>query len=449
MADGGAADPAALTAREALAAMAAGRLTSADLVAACLARIDATEGALGAWVHVDRAGAMRTAEALDAHRRRGLPVGPLHGLPVGVKDIVDVAGLPCARGSPQDRGRVAQTDATVVRRLRAAGGIVLGKTVTTELASYPPPPTANPHAADRTPGGSSSGSAAAVAAGHVPLALGTQTNGSIVRPASFCGTVGYKPTYGAVARSGVMPFAPATDTLGLLARSVEDCVLLEHLSGPDGVDTDALPHTMALSARALEAPPLTPVFGFFEGPAWAEAEPALRDALQELLAALPGTRHIATPAALADSATMLRRIMAAESAHHLGGYLDRDPVGLHPVLAEMFREGRALSATLYLAARASQPRLAAAFDPVFEEVDALITPAAPGEAPSRDSTGSPSFCSLWSLTGLPAVSLPLLVGPAGLPIGVQLVGPRGDDARLLRTARWLVRHLAARQEDAA
>ncbi|MEO0761825.1 MAG: amidase [Pseudomonadota bacterium] len=442
MTDGPRHDPADLTATEALAAMAAGGLTAADLAEACLARIAAREPEIQAFTHVDAEGARRAAAGLDRHRRAGLPVGPLHGLPVGVKDIIDVEGMPCERGTPLEAGHRARADASVVRRLRAAGAIVIGKTVTTELAAYPPSKTRNPHDVTRTPGGSSSGSAAAVAAGMIPLAIGTQTNGSVVRPASFCGTVGFKPSYGAIARSGVMPFAPATDTVGLLARSVEDVALLEHLTGPDGQDPDALPHILPLAATAMAEPPLTPVLGFFEGPAWGEAEPWLAEAFNELLAAVPGTVHIATPSALAATAVTLRALMTAEGAHHLGHYLDRDRAQVHPILAEMFDEGRQLPATDYLTARAAQPRLRAALAEAFEEVDALVTPAAPGEAPGRESTGSPAFCSLWSLTGLPAITLPLLAGPGGLPVGVQLVGPHGDDARLLRTARWLVTHLA-------
>ncbi|MGF1552734.1 MAG: amidase [Paracoccaceae bacterium] len=442
MADALSPDPADLTAREAISAMADGRLTAAALTDACLARIEAHDSRLGAFVHVDAAGARRAAKATDERRRRGLPRLPLDGVPVGVKDIVDVAGMPCAWGSPLVEGRRPRADSTVAARLRAAGAVIVGKTTTTEFAGYPPAATLNPRAESRTPGGSSAGSAAAVAAGLVPLAVATQTNGSVIRPAAFCGAMGYKPSFGTVARTGVMPFAPSVDHVGLIARSVDDLALLEHLAGPDGGDPDALPHGLPLVGTASSAPPLAPVLGFFEGPAWGEAAPGTAEAFAELSAAIPGIRHIATPPALGETATLLRRLMCAEGAHHLGAYMDRDRERVHPILCEMFEEGRRLPATDYLAARATRLGLRAAFGAIFEEVDALVTPATPGEAPSRETTGSPAFCSLWSYTGLPAVTLPLLAGPDGLPLGVQLVGPHGDDARLLRTARWLVRRLS-------
>ncbi|MEM9783046.1 MAG: amidase [Pseudomonadota bacterium] len=442
MADGAKPDPADLTAREALAQLASGALSAAALVDACLARIAAHDGAIRAFAHVDAEGARRAAEALDRHRRHGLPLGPLHGLPVGVKDIVDVAGLPCERGTILETGRVARRDATVAARLKAMGAIVVGKTVTTELASYPPSVTANPHDHARSPGGSSAGSAAAVAAGMVPLAIATQTNGSIVRPAAYCGAVGYKPTHGTIPATGVMPFAPAADHVGVIARTVEDACLVEHLAGPDGADPHARSIAPLLTKTAMGEPPMTPVLGFFQGPAWDRAADWVPAAFDELLSVIPAVKHIATPSALAGVFDLLKTVMAAESAYHLGHYLDRGGEKLHPVVAEILSTGRSVTAPDYLAARSAQGHLREALSEAFEECDALLTPATTGEAPGRDSTGDPAFCSLWSFTGLPAVTLPLMAGPGGLPYGVQLVGPHGDDARLLRTARWLVAHLA-------
>ncbi|MEM8818382.1 MAG: amidase [Pseudomonadota bacterium] len=442
MADGAKANPADLTATEARAAIGRGELTATALVEACLARITASDSEIRAWSHVDREGALAAARARDEHRRRGRPLGALHGLPIGVKDIIAVAGQPLENGAPLDAGRVAKSDATCIRRLKAEGAIILGKTVTTEMAGPPPSMTRNPHDLTRSPGGSSAGSAAAVAAGYVPLALGTQTNGSVIRPASFCGVVGFKASFGAVPRTGVLPVSSALDHVGVFARSVADVALLEHMTGGDGEDTDALPHRLKLSATAAEAPPVTPVIGFFEGPTWSEAAPGTPEAFDELVDAIPGCQHIATPMALTRIKELIACIMQVEAAHLLGHYVDRDATQVHPLYRNAIEEGRRVPATAYLEARTLQPRLRAAFDEVFEEVDALVTPAAPGEAPGPETTGNPAFCSLWSFTGLPAVTLPLMTGPAGLPLGVQLIGPAGDDARLLRTAAWLVSTLA-------
>ncbi|MEL6768199.1 MAG: amidase [Pseudomonadota bacterium] len=448
MADGGKPNPADLTATEARAALASGALSAEALVAACLARIEASDGELRAWKHVDREGALAIAQARDAHRKRGLPLGVLHGLPIGVKDIIDVAGMPCENGAPLDAGRVAKEDATCIRRLKAEGAIILGKTVTTEMAGPPPSVTRNPHDPARTPGGSSAGSAAAVAAGHVPLALGTQTNGSVIRPSSFCGIVGLKASFGAVPRTGVLPVSTSLDHVGLMARSVEDVSLLQHMTGPDGVDDDALPHRLSLTATAMQEPPMAPVLGFFEGPTWDEATPGTAEAFGELSAAIPGCLHIATPSRLAGIKDLIARIMQVEAAQLLGHYVDRGSEQVHPLYREVILAGRTVPALAYLEARTLQRRLRAAFAEIFDEVNALITPAAPGEAPGPETTGNAAFCSLWSFTGLPAVTLPLLTGPAGLPMGVQLVGPHGDDARLLRTARWLVRTLSSNGETA-
>ncbi len=429
-----------LTATETARVLAKGEASAVEVATACLDRIAAADGDLRAWTHVDRKGALRAAEDLDRHRKRGLPLGPLHGVPVGVKDIIDVAGMPCENGTPLDAGRVPRHDAEVVRRLRQAGAVILGKTATTEFAFFNPAPTTNPHDPARTPGGSSAGSAAAVAAGMVPLALGTQTNGSVVRPASFCGVFGYKPSFGAVPRTGIFPFAQSTDHVGVMARSLDDLSLLEVLAGGDGQDPDAVPHGMPLGAVAGTEPPVRPAFAFFPGPTWDQAEDGTEEAFEELISAIPGhTPRIASPGPLAEVTRQLRILMAAEGAHNFGHYLERDAAQVSPVARELVEEGRGVAAPDYLAARALRGRLAAVLNDLLGEFDALITPAAPGEAPARETTGNAAFCSLWSFTGLPTVTLPLLVGPNGLPMGVQLVGAMGDDARLLRTARWLLR----------
>lgn len=428
------------SARALAAAIARGETTALAATEAALARIAETEPKIGAWTHLDAEGACRTAKALDARRGGGRPLGPLHGVPVGLKDIVDAEGMPCEFGTPLEAGRRPRADATVVRRLRAAGAVILGKTVTTEFAYFHPRGTRNPHDPERTPGGSSSGSAAAVAAGHVPLALGTQTNGSVIRPASFCGTFALKPSFGAIPRTGILPAAPSLDHVGLFAADVEDLALAEILMGPDGQDGGVSP--APLSPTALGAPPLAPNFALVETPWWDRAEETTKAAFAELREALGDhVGPVALPESFAGAPGHLRRIMAVEMAHGLGRYADRAPDQVSEPFATLMAEGRAIAATDYLAATVWATALRRALDEVFARYDAILTPATPGEAPGLETTGDPIYCSLWSLTGLPAVNLPLMSGPAGLPLGVQLVGPMGDDARLLRTARWLTRHL--------
>ncbi|MCL5777412.1 amidase [Limibaculum sp. FT325] len=437
-------NPADLGARDAARAVAEGDVTATALVEACIARIDAADGEIGAWAHVDREGALATAEALDAHRRKGLPCGPLHGVPVGVKDIIDVAGMPGENGASSDRGRRPREDATVVRRLRRAGAIILGKTVTTPLAQgAPAAATRNPHDLGRSPGGSSAGSAAAVAAGMVPIALGTQTNGSVIRPSSFCGVVGFKPSFGAIPRSGILPVAPSLDHVGLMGRSVEDMALAALLMGEDGRDPDCRGFRGPLAEVAAGRPPVRPALCCIMGPA--EPEAATREAFAELCTALAPVDEIALPEVFAEAFRWTRTLMAAEGAHHLGGYLDRMP-DADPDLRALIEEGRATPAPDYLMARRMRASLAAGLAELTSRYDAILTPAAPGEAPAFGSTGDPAFCTLWSYTGLPSLTLPLLTGGAGLPLGVQVVGAADDDARLLRTARWIVSTLSEHGE---
>ena len=426
-----------------------GGFSAEQAAGACLGRADETEPEIQAWAHLDRDHALNAAKMLDAHKQRGLPLGPLHGVPVGLKDIVDTAGMPTENGTPVDAGRRPREDAAVVRRLKRAGAVVLGKTVTTELAYFHPGKTRNPHNPEHTPGGSSSGSAAAVAAGVVPLAIGTQTNGSMIRPASFCGVVGFKPSFGAIPRTGVMEAASSLDTIGIFARSVTDAALAaEAVFGADGVDAAAFDQSPGgLLATATAEPPVRPAIGFVGTPAWDRAEPATKAAFEELCAAIGDVDEVPLPEPFDGIFGWHKAIMAAEMANSLGGYVDKSPELMSDKFKALVADGRSVSATDYLAARNWQGALASGLDAIFERYDAILTPAAPGEAPKGlETTGDPCFCTLWTFCGTPAVTLPLMTGEAGLPMGAQLVGPKGDDARLLRTANWLVRHLADNAE---
>jgi len=428
-----------------------GAVSSEQLVEACLARVRETDAKVQAWAFLDPDHALAQARAADAGRREGRPMGPLHGVPVGIKDIIDTADMPTEHGSVLYAGRTPSRDAAVVAMLRAAGAVIMGKTVTTELATYTPGKTRNPHDPDHTPGGSSSGSAAAVAAGMVPLSLGTQTNGSVIRPAAFCGVFGFKPTYGLIPRHGILQLSFTLDQVGLFARTVEDLALLtQQLVGYDERDPGSRPHArIPFVEVAAEEPPLPPMVAFVKTPLWERADEETQAAFAELTGHL-GDRveevELFPPAA--EAWEWHRTIMEAEMAANLEREWDKGRERLSKSLRAQIERGREVRAIDYQRAVARVRPTYEGFLELFERYDAILTPAAPGTAPKGlASTGDPSFCTLWTLCGMPAVSLPLLQGTNGLPLGVQLVGPRDGDARLLRTARWLVARVATNHLD--
>jgi Asp-tRNA(Asn)/Glu-tRNA(Gln) amidotransferase A subunit family amidase len=435
----------ALTLWEAVASIREGRITSTELVEACLERIAAIEPDVQAWTFLDRDHALRQAQALDEHRRHGRALGPLHGAPIGVKDVFDTADMPTELGSPFWAGRTPRDDAAAVARLRAAGAVIMGKTVTTEYAYYHPGKTRNPHDRARTPGGSSSGSAAAVAAHMVPGAIGTQTNGSVIRPAAFCGVVGFKPSHGLIPRSGALLLSRTLDQVGVFGRSVEDVALLaEALAGFDPEDPDTRPLARPpFSATAASEPPLPPRFAFVKSPAWEHAQQETRDAFAELVEALGGdVSEVDLGERFARAIDLHRTVMEVEMAFNLHRDYEKAGTELSAPLRAIIGRGRTHPAVDYAHAVAVIGPLNETLDAVFDEYDAILTPAAPGEAPrGLESTGNPIFCTLWTYLGTPAITLPLLQSQAGLPMGVQLVGRRGNDARLLRTARSLVKTL--------
>ena len=435
-----------LGAAQAARAIAAGEITSEQLVEACLARIREVEPSVQAWQFLDEQHALAQARDRDERRAAGIACGPLHGVPVGIKDIIDTTDMPTEDGTPLHAGRMPAGDASVVAALRAAGAVILGKTVTTELATYSPGKTRNPHDAQRTPGGSSSGSAAAVAAGMVPLALGTQTNGSLIRPGSFCGVYTYKPTHGWVPRQGVLKLSRTLDTVGVFARSLEDLALAgEQVIGYDENDPDTRPRARPrLVATLQQEPPLPPKFALVKTHLWEQADPVVREAFGEL-ADLMGAQCEEYPLgeSVKEAWAWHRTIMEAEMAANLDLEWERGRDKLSQPLQAQLGRGRAVTAVEYQKAVARIAILNEAFDELFDRYDAIITPSALGTAPPAATTGDPSFCTLWSLTGMPALNLPLLSGADGLPLGVQLVGARHGDARLLRTARALAAQVEA------
>lgn len=435
-----------LTATEALALCAIGKLTSVELVKSCLAQMTSTDHAIRAWAYLDPEAVILQATECDRIRKAGFAIGPLHGIPVGLKDIIDTADMPTARGTPIFNGRRTDHDARLVELLRGAGAVIMGKTVTTELAFVHANETRNPHNADHSPGGSSSGSAAAVAAHHVPLAIGTQTNGSVIRPASFCGTFGFKPTRGFVSRTGLLQTSVSLDQVGCFGRSLADVALLtDVISGYDGRDATSFARPRPdMSAGAADDVPATPDLVWFNLPFNDRLSDDAKEGLNAVLDILgPQVTRMEPADTLSNLVGVQARIHEYEICQHQAELFDGNWNQISDTLKPVITRGRQITQAEYedaLEVKASAERFFADF---FVEFDAIIAPSAAGEAPLFGTgTGDPIFCTLWTLAGLPCVSMPLLVGDTGLPIGVQLIGPAEKDNRLLRTARWLQTQMA-------
>lgn len=443
------------TIHAAAAAVREGGVTPLDLLDECVDRIERYEPRVRAWVLVDRERARAEAQSRTDELRRGHYRGPLHGIPLGIKDIFDVFDWPTAAGSRLWANSIARRDATVVDRLRQAGAVIVGKTVTTQYASFDPPPTRNPWNYERTPGGSSSGSAASVACGMCYGALGSQTGGSITRPASYCGVAGFKPTWGRVSVDGVMPLAPSMDHVGPMARCVHDLAILLHsIGGPDPRDPACgnrpMPNLLTNltegrhsdgSAKQrqglLAAPPrLGRARDLFEE----LAEPEMRRLMDSVSAALAEAgspvAEVALPAGFSEVLTAHRTVMAVEAAAYHRLRLERHPDDYGPNIRALLEEGLACPATEYRRCKELQENLARLMRDNFASVDALIMPATTGPAPGKATTGNPAFNSPWSFTGLPTVSLPAGRSDDGLPLCVQVVGPAWSEAELLSHAAW-------------
>ncbi|CAB3795968.1 amidase [Paraburkholderia fynbosensis] len=367
-------------------------------------------------------------------------VAPLAGVPVAVKDVIDTADMPTEFNSAAYKGRRPEHDAWVVARLRAAGASILGKTVTTEFAWRNPGPTVNPWNSAYTPGGSSSGSAAAVAAGIVPLAFGTQTQGSVIRPAAYCGIVGFMPTYGAIARTGVLPLAWSLDHVGLFARRVADIAYtLKLVSGTDTSD----PHVSHIALKADR--PGGRRIGVLRRQVGGAVEPAQQAALEGLATRLArdGAEIVTVdlPAELFETPAYALQLMSVEAAITHGNLVDRTPELVSAPMRGLIEEGRALHATTYARIKAWQVPMALRFDAWLAQtmgLDALLVAPATGEPPrGLEFTGDASFCAPWTYLGVPAVTVPVGFGPAGLPLGAQLVGAAHGDAQLLALAEWV------------
>lgn len=383
----------ALSASDAAGEIARGEIASEAYVRACLDRIAAVEPDVLAFVSIDPDYALAQARMLDDYRASGRPLGPLHGVPVAIKDIFDTKDFPTGYGSSIYADRRPRTDCSVVARLRAAGAVIIGKTVTTEFAYFFPGKTRNPHDPTRTPGGSSSGSAAAVAAGMVPLAIGSQTNGSVIRPASFCGVFGSKPGHGTISRAGVLPLSPALDHVGPFARTLADIALvLDVIVGNDPADPDSIPFAApAFRAALAEDLPLPPTFALVRTPMWDKADAETKAAVEAAAKEL-GAIEAELPASYAAGWDAQRAIMAADMAHNLGPLIAKGEISQR--LQDLIAEGRAVTAAQYLAAQADAKRYTAALSEIFERADAIVTPSARGVAPQDLTiTGDPVFCT--------------------------------------------------------
>ena len=419
-----------LSATEAAARIAAGALTSEALVAACLDRISQRENDVQAWAAIDPELALAQASACDKAPRRTR----LHGIPLGVKDVFDSADLPTEYGSPIYRGHRATCDAACVAQVRELGGVVLGKTVTTEFATRYPGKTRNPRNLRHTPGGSSQGSAAAVADFMVPLAFGTQTTSSVIRPAAYCGVVGYKPTFGLVNRAGLKVLSDSFDHVGTLTRTVPDAALLvEELSGAPATAFDAVAQ-------------MKPRIGFFRTPWWDQANHPTQEALLQAVPRLELAGARVTRVDLDGEFERLVEVQNTVSSYEMFRALAYERTRFPELISEMLmgrllRGGR-VTRSEYEDAQATARRCRAHLADTFRDYDVLIVPSAMGEAPEGlDSTGDPVFGASWTVMHCPAVTIPVFRGPRGLPMGAQVIGPFGKDGPTLQCAEWIYRAL--------
>jgi Asp-tRNA(Asn)/Glu-tRNA(Gln) amidotransferase A subunit family amidase len=421
-----------------------GRFTAEALAAACIGRTRAHEAQVRAWAWFDAQRTLEQARAADRLLRAGTGAGPLHGICVGFKDIIDVRGRPSGMGSPIFADHVADRSAACVEKLEGAGALAMGKTTTCEFATQHPPATTNPWHADFTPGGSSSGSAAAVAAGFVPAALGSQTRGSTIRPAAYCGVVGFKPSFGRISRFGMLETSATLDQVGIFARSLDDAWLLTHvMQGPDARDPATLPHPSwkggdeSLTYGRTASPRLAAV----RTPAWNRADPAQQALFEANCATLRDAgahvEAIELPEAFAAADEATRVIQLTEIARNFADLYERARDRMSETFRALVERGARTPASDYENALDVQRTLQHSLGRFLDGYDAIVTPPATGEAPrTLRSTGDASFCVVWTLCGVPSVVFPTALGPQRMPMGLQLAGAHGADRQLLEVASW-------------
>ena len=418
-----------------------GEISSVEVCTQYIERIEKFEKDVQAWEYFDKKKLLEKAEEADEYRRSGKPLGPLHGLPIAIKDIIGTLEMPTECGTPIRKKMPSSQDSEAVNLLKIAGAIVMGKTVTTELAYFHPGKTTNPHDYSRTPGGSSSGSAAAVAAHMAPLSLGTQTNGSIIRPASYCGVVGYKPSYGLISRSGILRQSDRLDTIGMFGKTVEDVALFaKSLIKKDLYDTSTIHYAADEMLNICRKGPLfDPKFIFYKTKNWKNIDKESQKSFEFFIKTFEKNIEVFdTPSYFDDIPKYHKIIHETDMANNFQSYYKKSKKKLSKEMIGAIERGLKYTAKDYAEAIDFMKRSYESYKEVFEDYHGVLTPATTGVADKGlKSTGSPEFCTIWTYMGLPSISLPLLAGANNLPLGVQLIGDKLDDLRFLGIANWL------------
>ena len=417
------------------------KITSVEICNAYIERINKFEKEVKAWAFFDKKLLLEKAKEADDYKNSGKPTGPLHGIPVAVKDIVGTIEMPTECGTPIRKGKSYSQNAEIIDLLHSSGAIVMGKTATSELAYLGPPKTTNPHDNSRTPGGSSSGSAAAVASFMAPLAIGSQTGGSVIRPASFCGVVGYKPSYGLISRNGVLKTSEKLDQIGVFGKSVEDVArLAKILIKKDSFD----PATIYFSADNMissvkEGPLYEPKFIFYKTDFWKMIDKKSKEAFEYFIKSFKKNIEIFdTPSYFKDIHKYHQIIHETDLANNFSDYYKKSKNKLSKYMQSAIKNGNKYSGKEYAEAIDFMKRSYESYKEVFEDYHGILTPSSPGVAPKGlKSTGTAEFINVWSYLGTPCISLPLLQGENNLPLGIQLVGEKYDDNRFLGVASWI------------
>jgi len=421
-----------------------GKISSEELVQSYINRIEKVDSKIQAWAYFDKEFLLESARESDQYRITGKPIGPLHGIPIAVKDIFGTDEMPTACGTPLREGVRSKNDCEVVNLLRNSGALVMGKTVTTEFAYFDPGKTTNPHDHTRTPGGSSSGSAAAVASFMAPVAIGSQTNGSVIRPASYCGVIGYKPTYGLISRHGVMKQSNLLDHVGIFSRTLEDLAFVaKEIIKKDSEDKSTVAYSVDDIMTIVKSKPVfDPKFVFFKTSRWSNLDKESVKSFEAFIKKLGSSVEVIDAPSHFDKIFEYHQIIhEADMAYSFSDFYEKRKSKLGKKLVEAIERGLKYKARDYAEACENRNYFYEQFQEVFHDYHAVLTPASTGVAPKGlEYTGSPEFSTIWTYLGMPSISLPLLKGSNNLPLGVQIVGEKFDDPRLMRTANWLVKN---------